>query len=129
MKDMGEVDIILGINITRDNDGIWLTQSHYIEKVIGRLKYQDCSLLATPLVLSWLEIVRDTLHSLSMRRPQGSWYITWRAQGQILHLLFGNWIDILVIIIRFTGMQYVEFWNTWIELKDIAYFIQVIFCS
>ena len=36
MKDMGEVDVILGIKIIRNNDGIHLSQSHYIEKVLGR---------------------------------------------------------------------------------------------
>ena len=32
MKDMGEVDVILGIKITRDSDRIMLSQGHYIEK-------------------------------------------------------------------------------------------------
>ncbi|GJS56269.1 zinc finger, CCHC-type containing protein [Tanacetum coccineum] len=32
MKDMGEADVILGIRIKRENKGIAITQSHYIEK-------------------------------------------------------------------------------------------------
>ncbi|GJW28120.1 zinc finger, CCHC-type containing protein, partial [Tanacetum coccineum] len=34
MKDMGEADVILGIKIKRDNKGIVITQSHYIEKIL-----------------------------------------------------------------------------------------------
>jgi len=48
MKDMGKADVILGIKIIRNNDGIHLSQSHYIEKVLGRFNYKDCSLVATP---------------------------------------------------------------------------------
>jgi len=48
MKNMEETDVILGIKIIRDNDGISLSQSHYIEKVLGRFNYKDCSPVATP---------------------------------------------------------------------------------
>ena len=37
MKDMGEVDVILGIKITRDSDRIMLSQGHYIEKILKDL--------------------------------------------------------------------------------------------
>ncbi|KAL0373332.1 UNVERIFIED_CONTAM: Retrovirus-related Pol polyprotein from transposon TNT 1-94 [Sesamum radiatum] len=44
MKDMGKADVILGIRIIRENKGISISQSHYIEKleyskVIGCLMY------------------------------------------------------------------------------------------
>ena len=70
MKDMGEADVILGIKIIRNNDGISLSQSHYIEKVLGRFNYKDCSPMATPFDPTYklLEIVEDLLHNLSMQR-------------------------------------------------------------
>ncbi|GJX13084.1 ribonuclease H-like domain-containing protein [Tanacetum coccineum] len=37
MKDMGEADVILGIKIKRENKGIVITQSHYIEKILKSL--------------------------------------------------------------------------------------------
>ena len=43
MKDMREADVILGVKIIRNNDGISLSQSHYIEKLLGRFNYKDCS--------------------------------------------------------------------------------------
>ena len=46
MKDIGEV--ILGIKILRDINGIMLTQSHYIEKVLKKFNYLDCNPVSTP---------------------------------------------------------------------------------
>ena len=38
MKDLKVADIILGIKITRTPDGINLSQSHYVDKMIERFK-------------------------------------------------------------------------------------------
>ena len=42
-KDLGETDVILGIRIKMVNKGIALTQSHYVEKIIKKFNYSDCS--------------------------------------------------------------------------------------
>ncbi|KAL0396226.1 UNVERIFIED_CONTAM: hypothetical protein Scaly_0071000 [Sesamum calycinum] len=42
-KDMGEVDVILGTKLIRSTDGITISQSHYVEKIMekfGVLRYQ-----------------------------------------------------------------------------------------
>nr|GEX22474.1 zinc finger, CCHC-type [Tanacetum cinerariifolium] len=49
MKDMGEADVILGIKIKRENKGIVITQSHYIEKILKKFNHEDCSLVSTPM--------------------------------------------------------------------------------
>ncbi|KAJ0507783.1 putative RNA-directed DNA polymerase [Helianthus annuus] len=49
MKDMGEADVILGIRIKRSNNGITMTQSHYIEKVLKKFNHYNCSPVSTPL--------------------------------------------------------------------------------
>ncbi|GKE97071.1 zinc finger, CCHC-type containing protein, partial [Tanacetum coccineum] len=51
MKDMGEADVILGIKIKRENKGIVITQSHYIEKILKKFNHEDCSLVSTPIDL------------------------------------------------------------------------------
>nr|GEW68737.1 hypothetical protein [Tanacetum cinerariifolium] len=51
MKDMGKADIILGIKIKRENKGIVITQSHYIEKILKKFNREDCSLVRTPMDL------------------------------------------------------------------------------
>ncbi|GJY75826.1 zinc finger, CCHC-type containing protein [Tanacetum coccineum] len=39
MKDMGDGDVILGIKIKHESNGIAISQSHYIKKVISQLEY------------------------------------------------------------------------------------------
>ncbi|GKC51847.1 zinc finger, CCHC-type containing protein [Tanacetum coccineum] len=49
MKDMGEADVILRIKIKRENKGIVITQSHYIEKILKKFNHEDCSPVSTPI--------------------------------------------------------------------------------
>ena len=49
MKDMGEADVILGIKIKRENNGIVITQSHYIEKILKKFNHESCSPVRTPM--------------------------------------------------------------------------------
>ncbi|GKC10597.1 hypothetical protein Tco_1007379 [Tanacetum coccineum] len=46
MKDIGEADVILGIN-----KWIVITQSHYIEKILKKFNREDCSPASTPMDL------------------------------------------------------------------------------
>ncbi|KAL0297766.1 UNVERIFIED_CONTAM: Retrovirus-related Pol polyprotein from transposon TNT 1-94 [Sesamum radiatum] len=48
MKDMGEADVILGIKLIRSTDGITISQSHYVEKIIEEFGYQDSRIAKTP---------------------------------------------------------------------------------
>ncbi|CAM8913901.1 unnamed protein product [Rhodiola kirilowii] len=45
---MGEAEVLLDIRIKRVEDGLALTQSHYIEKVLKKFKYLDCHSVTTP---------------------------------------------------------------------------------
>ncbi|GKB36575.1 zinc finger, CCHC-type containing protein [Tanacetum coccineum] len=49
LKDMGEADVIMGIRIKHKSNGIAISQSHYIEKVLKKFNYSDCILVSTPL--------------------------------------------------------------------------------
>ncbi|GKE39551.1 zinc finger, CCHC-type containing protein [Tanacetum coccineum] len=49
MKDMREADVILGIRIKHESNRIAISQSHYIEKVLKKLNYIDCTLVSTPM--------------------------------------------------------------------------------
>ncbi|KAL0458800.1 UNVERIFIED_CONTAM: hypothetical protein Slati_0507200 [Sesamum latifolium] len=46
--DMGETDVILGIKLIRSTDGIVISQSHYIEKIIEKFGYQNSRIAKTP---------------------------------------------------------------------------------
>ncbi|KAH9726106.1 hypothetical protein KPL70_008133 [Citrus sinensis] len=48
MKDMGLADVILGIKIIKNENGLVLTQSHYIEKILKKFYYYDCKSVSTP---------------------------------------------------------------------------------
>ena len=48
MKDPGEANFILGIQITKTCDGIFLDQSHYAEKILRKYNFHDHKSIATP---------------------------------------------------------------------------------
>nr|GEW40045.1 zinc finger, CCHC-type [Tanacetum cinerariifolium] len=49
MKDMREAYVILGIRIKHESNGISISQCHYIEKVLKKFNYYDCTPVSTPL--------------------------------------------------------------------------------
>nr|GEU57599.1 zinc finger, CCHC-type [Tanacetum cinerariifolium] len=49
MKDMREADVILGVRIKHESNIIAISQSHYIEKVLKKLNYFDCTPMSTPI--------------------------------------------------------------------------------
>ena len=49
MKDLVVTDVILGMKISRKSDGLVLSQSHYIKKVLEKFKEYDDSLVRTPI--------------------------------------------------------------------------------
>ena len=67
MKDLGEADIIHNIKLLREgNSGVTLVQSHYVEKMLNRFGYSDCTSAPTPYDPSMLlrknrKIARDQL--------------------------------------------------------------------
>ncbi|GJU53920.1 zinc finger, CCHC-type containing protein, partial [Tanacetum coccineum] len=49
MKDMGEADVILGIRIKHESNGISISRSYYIKKVLKKFNYFDCTPVSTPM--------------------------------------------------------------------------------
>jgi hypothetical protein len=49
MKDLGVVDIILGIKISKRFDGLILSQSHYAEKILDKFSKCDNNTVKTPI--------------------------------------------------------------------------------
>ena len=48
MKDLGVAEVILEIKISKTSDGLILSQSHYIEKILKKFKQDDSSPTRTP---------------------------------------------------------------------------------
>ncbi|KAF3616382.1 hypothetical protein FXO38_34584 [Capsicum annuum] len=53
MKELGVVDVILGIRIHKTPQGLALSQSHYIENVLDKFKYMEFGIANTPLDVSF----------------------------------------------------------------------------
>ena len=48
MKDMGEANVILDIKIIKSDDGIILSQEHYVEKFLRKFGFYDTKPVFTP---------------------------------------------------------------------------------
>nr|GEV30819.1 putative reverse transcriptase domain-containing protein [Tanacetum cinerariifolium] len=77
MKDMGEADVIFGIRIKHESNGIAIYQSHYIEKGLKKFNYFDCTSVSTPM---------DTSEKLISNNgqvfPLGGGAISWASKKQ-----------------------------------------------
>ncbi|GKD39770.1 zinc finger, CCHC-type containing protein [Tanacetum coccineum] len=49
MKEIGDVDVILGIRIKHESNDILISQSYYIEKMLRKFNNFDCTLVSTPM--------------------------------------------------------------------------------
>ena len=58
MKDLGLADVILGIKISRTSDGIILSQSHYVEKLLDKFNNGDTNVAKSPVDLT-LHLVKN----------------------------------------------------------------------
>ena len=48
MKDLGEAEVILGVKVTRTENGFTLSQPHYVEKMLKRFDNYDVNPVKTP---------------------------------------------------------------------------------
>jgi hypothetical protein len=48
MKDLGEADVILNIKLIKEDSGITLSQSHYVEKALSQFGFMDSKPSPTP---------------------------------------------------------------------------------
>jgi hypothetical protein len=54
MKDLGQADVILNIKLNKNESGITLSQSHYVEKILSRFFFIDGKSSPTPYDLSMI---------------------------------------------------------------------------
>ena len=81
MKDMGEADVISGIKIIRDGNGIKLSRAHYIEKVLKRFNMFNTAPISTPMdqhvklcrhdkepvsQLAYSKVIRSLMYAINM---------------------------------------------------------------
>ena len=52
MKDLGLDDVILRIKIKRTSDGLILSQSHYVDNILGKFDKDNSCIAKTPIDVS-----------------------------------------------------------------------------
>ncbi|KAL0342677.1 UNVERIFIED_CONTAM: hypothetical protein Scaly_1930300 [Sesamum calycinum] len=75
-EDMGEADVSLGIKSIRSTDGIAISRSHYVEKIIGKFGYQNSRIAKTPYDFSITLFKNESSVSVAqlreLRYPKGT---------------------------------------------------------
>ncbi|KAA3466399.1 Zinc finger, CCHC-type [Gossypium australe] len=85
MKDMGLANVILSIKIKRSSEGLILTQSHYVDKILGKFSKND---FAITLI--------DTSQNLFKNRGESVNQVEYaRVIGSIIYLMNCTRLDIL----------------------------------
>ncbi|GJZ94301.1 zinc finger, CCHC-type containing protein [Tanacetum coccineum] len=92
MKDMREADVILGIKIKRENKGIVITQSHYIEKILKNFNHEDCSSVSTP-----IDPVEKLMLNIGKPMDQLEYL---RAIGCLMYAMMSTRLDIAYVVGR-----------------------------
>jgi hypothetical protein len=118
MKDLGEADVILNIKLIKNESGITLTQSHYVEKILSRFGYIDSKSSPTPYdpsvtlrknrriaidKLRYSQIVGSLMYLASATRPDISFAVSklsrfmsnpgtdhWHALDRVMRYLCGT---------------------------------------
>ena len=91
MKELGVADVILGMKISRKSDGLVLSQSHYVKKVLEKFKKYDDSLVRTPVdvnlhltknkgqgisQLEYLRIIGNLMYIMNCTRPDIAYFVS-----------------------------------------------------
>jgi Fe2+ transport system protein FeoA len=128
MKDLGKVDTILGIKVTKNSGGFYLSQSHYIESVINKFKHLNIKDCSTPLdpssklmkndgreiaQLEYASAIGSLMYAVQCTRPDIAFAISklsrftsnpsndhWKAIGRVLGYLKKT---------KNLGLQYTKF--------------------
>jgi hypothetical protein len=117
MKDLGETNVILNIMLIKEDSGITLSQSHYVEKVLSRFGLMDSKPCPTPYdtsvtlrknkiardQLRYSQIIGSLMYLASTTRPDISFVVCklsrymsnsgndyWHTLGRVLRYLKGT---------------------------------------
>ncbi|GKA37214.1 zinc finger, CCHC-type containing protein [Tanacetum coccineum] len=91
MKDMGEADGILGIRIKHECNVIAISQSYYIEKVLKKFNYFECTLMITPM---------DKIKKLMPNNGQAVYQLEYsRVIGCLMYAMTCARPDIAIVVV------------------------------
>ena len=92
MKDMGQADVILGVRITRTQDGLLLSQAHYVDAILEKFNRNDTGVARTPM---------DVSQHLSKNKGEGVQQLEYsRVIGSLMYLMSCTRPDIAYSVSR-----------------------------
>ena len=95
MKDMGSADVILGIKLIRTLDGLMLSQSRYIEDILGKFDKDNSGIARSP--------VDVTLH-LSKHKGESISQVEYsRVIGNLMYIMSFTRLDIAYSVSKLTS--------------------------
>ncbi|GKE34966.1 zinc finger, CCHC-type containing protein, partial [Tanacetum coccineum] len=106
MKDMKEADVIMGIRIKHESNRIAISQPHYIEKVLKKFNYFDCTPVSTPM---------DTSEKLMLNSGQAvSQLEYYRVIGCLMYAMTCTRPDIAFVVGKLSRNSYNHFTSPWL---------------
>ncbi|XP_076926526.1 secreted RxLR effector protein 161-like [Bidens hawaiensis] len=108
---MGLADVILGVKITRTQNGLVLSQSHYVDKILKKFNGGDTSIAQTSI---------DTSQHLSKNRGEGVAQLEYsRIIGSLMYLMSCTLPDLAYAVrrlSRYTSNPSSEHWKSMTRL-------------
>ena len=119
MKDLGVVDVILGIKISKTSYGLILSQSHYIEKILKKFKQNDSSLMRTPVDVD-LHLSKNNGKNLSQQEYA-------QAIGNLMYVMNCTHPDIAYAVSklsRYTSNPSLDHWKAIVRVSRYLKYTQ-----
>ena len=111
INDIGEANVILGIRSNRRTKGL-LWHNHIILRKFSISLTLLIVLRCVPLLIllwNWCVILASPFHNWNTLRRLGAWCMLWQAPYLIFPMSWGDWVDILVILLLNIGIQFEEY--------------------
>ncbi|GKD60937.1 retrovirus-related pol polyprotein from transposon TNT 1-94, partial [Tanacetum coccineum] len=107
MKDMGLANVILGIKIIQTQNGLVLSQVHYVDKILNTHNARDSGLARTPI---------DTSLHLSKNRGVGVAQLEYsRIIGMLMYLMTSTRLDLAYASRLWTALEEAEWLRQFVE--------------
>ena len=116
MKDLGEVDVILGVKAIKTENGYTLSQAHYVEKILRKLDCFDVVPVKTPYDPN-VHLVKNTGNGVS----QGEYA---QVIGSLMFLMNCARPDIAYAVSRLSRYTHNQSNQHWIALKRVLKYLR-----
>ena len=123
MKDLGEAQVCLGLEIARDRKQkkLWLTQKSYMEKILNRFGMGECKPVATPMEEpkspdERIEVISDQdVDAIDVPYRE--------AIGSLMYLMIGSRPDISYAVGKLARFCESPKWKHWIAVKRVLRYV------